>query len=107
MRVFGEPSVTNCVSSHLTYQRMDIGSGVHELVTKPNKNDYTAFEKLTKLEEIEFRRHICSPVGCSGDKIELGLFFNIIVKVLKKPDAVVSIISYSHKSLKPTSKKRS
>lgn len=105
-RRFGKPAPSDCIDSHLTYQRDSEGAGVYGLLTKPKFNgkpkrvDYNiAFKQLTKDFKLKNYTHlICSPMGCVRDEIGLELFVSNLVEFQKETGATIDIVSCQEKA---------
>uniref|UniRef100_A0A1B6MK86 Uncharacterized protein n=1 Tax=Graphocephala atropunctata TaxID=36148 RepID=A0A1B6MK86_9HEMI len=102
---FGRPLLSNCIDTHLTRQKINLGATVYGLITKmkysdkPATEDYDkAFNKLT----IDFKANkltelICSPMGCVRDRIPLEYFASKIKEFCNNTKASVTIVAADEK----------
>lgn len=107
---FGRPKQSDFCSDHLTFQQSQEGAAIYSLVTKPvyfskPKHDVydAAFEELTQqFKRKNYKKLVCSPMGCVRDRIPLRHFAKNIVKFQSETNSQVTIVTYkqaSHKNL--------
>lgn len=103
---FGKPLLSNCLSSHLAYQKVNKGASIFSLITKtkyflkPTKFDYDcAFEQLTnEFKKRQLKILICSAMGCVRDQIWPDHFIQNLIRFQKNTGAIVNIICYYQNS---------
>lgn len=107
-KLFGKPTISNCLTRHLALQKNQYEATVFNLITKgrfcskPNTLNYnTAFEQMTKeFERRQLKHLVCSPIGCVRDNLDLNLFTSNLINFQRRTAARVTIVSYNHKSFK-------
>jgi sentrin-specific protease 8 len=100
-RRFGRPLDKDCISHHLSYQKLDSGASVYGLITKPkyfHKPYVTRYNNSFKHFQQDFQKKkflnlICSPMGCIRDGIPLHLFSKNIVKFQHTTQARIFIVA--------------
>ncbi|KAG8306538.1 hypothetical protein J6590_045708 [Homalodisca vitripennis] len=98
---FGKPSMKDCITSHLAYQKTAEGAEIFSLITKdkyyqkPKISNYNlAFEDLTReFKKRGLKQLICSPMGCTRDGIEPEHFVAELIKFIKVSKASVYIVT--------------
>ncbi|KAG8278743.1 hypothetical protein J6590_014298 [Homalodisca vitripennis] len=103
---FGKPAPSDCVSDHLSIQRIENGATVYGLITKPqyytkpNLTDYNlAFEELTQdFKKRGLKKLICSPMGCVRDRISIEHFAANVMKFQQATGSHIQIITYNENS---------
>ncbi len=98
---FGQPQQSDLIDTHLTIQSLTGGASVFGLVTKatyhskPVESDYnTAFDQLThNFMEKRLRTLICSPMGCTRDRIPPEDFIIKLVEFQKTTGAKIIVAS--------------
>ncbi|KAG8253196.1 hypothetical protein J6590_040855 [Homalodisca vitripennis] len=98
---FGKPTMDDCVASNLTCQELEDGATVYSLVTKerffdkPTLHNYNiAFRSLAEHFKMKKLLHlICSPMGCTRDKIPLEFFISNLVKFQESTGANITIVT--------------
>lgn len=103
---FGKPTVENCLTRSLAYQKLAEGAAVYSLVTKPiycgkpEEEEYDlAFDDF--IEDFKTRGYktlICSPMGCVRDLITLDHFAMKINEFHKITGASVIIVTKDQKA---------
>lgn len=104
-QMFGKPLETDCLSKHLSYQKVSAAS-VYSLITKPaffnkpNLNDYDlAFRDLiADFKRRDLKLLICSPLGCIRDKVPLKHFVAKISEFHQSTGAEVQIVVFNEQS---------
>lgn len=86
-KIFKRPKRTDCITDYLTLQQVENQAAVYGLVTKPTYSskptidDYNqAFcHLISDFKNRNFKKLICSPMGCMRDQINPQLFAKNIV----------------------------
>lgn len=99
-KAFGRPKRSDLVSSAIALQRSAQGAVIYSLVTKPTYcskptvEDYNqAFQELIVSFKVnKLKKLICSPMGCTRDKINPQLFSRNIVQFYRSTGAEVDIM---------------
>lgn len=105
-RLFGRPSMSDCLNHYLAYQKTKQTPAIYSLITKdsyydkPTAYNYDkAFQMFTDdFKTKGFKRLICSPMGCTRDKIPLNHFAANIARFQKETKANVTIVVYDEPS---------
>jgi len=99
--MFGRPSSSDYINSHLTLQKNANGVSVYSLITKPKffmkprTSEYDlAFDQLTEdFRKRGFKKLVCSPMGCVRDKIKTYHFASKVSEFQRVTGALVEIVS--------------
>ncbi|KAG8319506.1 hypothetical protein J6590_090586 [Homalodisca vitripennis] len=102
---FGRPKPSDFLNKHLTCKTVNNGPTVYGLVTKdkyykkPSMQDYNlAFNSLIQdFKNKPLEQLICSPMGCTRDKISIDIFSKNLVRFQQMTGANVNVVVYNEK----------